>query len=249
MGSLAKTINTAHNRNAANDMNSKNITQIYNSSYSSVTDSVYNQVVDSFAAGLVYQASKDYDSIQGKNGWYYVEKTSSGYSNMTWDTTENLWRGSNAACMILGGGVQHPDVSDSVRKWVAPYSGTLLVSANGNLRKGDTTGGDGVNVRLLKNDTMLWEAYITATDGIGISFPDRIVEVNAGDALYFELNKNVNHYCDTTVWDPIIEYKDPYVRYDYDANGRLVYIYKCGLPIIKIFYDNNGNLLRKEINP
>ena len=153
-----------------------------------------------------FQASTDFSTVQGNNGWFYMEKTSTGYVNMTWDSSNNRWTGNNGLCLIWDS-AQHPDVTDSVRKWVAPYSGDILITANGNIRKQNTGGGDGVKVRLFKNSVLLWEGAVGGTDGVGIKFPDRVEKVNTGDALFFEVNLNSNHLYDGTIWDPIIEYK------------------------------------------
>jgi hypothetical protein len=155
----------------------------------------------------VYQASADDNATQGYRNWYYMEKSAAGYKEMTYDTASHCWKGS-AACCQINGGWQHPDVNDSVRKWVAPYSGSIMVTSNGNIRKSDIGGGDGVIARLVKNSNLLWETKISWNDGVGVNFPARVIEVNAGDALYFEINQNGNRNYDSTIWDPTIEYKE-----------------------------------------
>ena len=153
----------------------------------------------------IYQASTDFSSTQGYQNWYYVEKTTSGYLNMSWNAAGGYWNGVNSWCRVAKEW-QHPQANDSVRKWVAPYSGTIIVSSNGNVRKIDASSGDGVKVRFLKNSALLWEEVISGTDNVGVCFPERVVEVNVGDVLYFEVNQNGTEYYDITAWDPVIEY-------------------------------------------
>lgn len=155
-----------------------------------------------------YLASTEFSAIQGQNGWYYMEKDSSGYINMTWDAVDNCWKGSSGWERVYSN-FQHPNNNASVRKWVASFNGTIIIASNGNIRKANY-GGDGVTVRLFKGNYKLWEADISGTDATGISFPQTILEVKANEEIYFELHKgkddSYNSAYDATYWDPVIKY-------------------------------------------
>ena len=199
-----------------------------------------------------FQASKDFNAKQGLNGWYYMEKTDNRYAELKWNSSNNQWQGSKGY-LIVGNNYQHPDNYNyiSVRKWVAPVSGNIIITSNGNIRKQDTSGGDGVIVKVYKNDIEIWSNSIAGTDGKGVSFPARSLEVKEGDAIYFEVSGNGDIYYDMTIWDPRIDYMgrgmgEKYT-YIYDASKqRLDYIAVDGKPLVVFIYDNNGNLLSKK---
>ena len=127
---------------------------------------------------------------------------------MTWDAANNRWLQAGTSC-IAANSWQHPDVNDSVKKWVAPASGTVVIRASGNISVGSGTGADGVRVKVLKNSSNIWPAsgWQTISAGGSVSFPQQTVTVNAGDALYFIVNRNGNASFDTTQWEPVIEYR------------------------------------------
>ncbi len=116
-----------------------------------------------------------------------------------------VWKGSQPY-VLIGAGTQHPDAYDSVRTWVAPTSGTIVVT--GTARMGGS-GGDGVNVTVKKGNDVLWGP--NAIDGSdtdsGVSH-DFQVSVNAGDRLYFIVNRNGNNYYDATLWNPVVTMLD-----------------------------------------
>ena len=52
----------------------------------------------------IFQASVDFSSVQGNNGWYYVEKTSNGYTPMIWDAVNSRWHGGYTSCLLWNSG-------------------------------------------------------------------------------------------------------------------------------------------------
>jgi hypothetical protein len=150
-----------------------------------------------------FLASDGFSNVQGKNNWYYQFWNGSSYSNMSFDSTNNAWLGTYPNLVSSTG--QHPGVStDSVRKWVAPQSGTINIT--GNVAKSDLRSGDGVSVKVLKNSTNLWSALIAYNDGVGRNI-DVTTNVVTGDAIYFILNRNGSELYDSTNWNPKIAYK------------------------------------------
>ncbi len=149
-----------------------------------------------------YTASVDFSSTQGMYQWYYQQWNGSTYSNMSWISGSGWWKGDQAYCLVMGNR-QHPDTNASVRKWVAPSSGT--VSIKGNARK-ESSGGDGVTVKIMKNSSVIWGPYdIAYNDLTGISHQFS-VSVSTGDAIYFIVDKKGNNSSDTTLWDPSVYY-------------------------------------------
>jgi RHS repeat-associated protein len=161
-------------------------------------------VDQSNAPQTTYTASTQFSSTQGQGQWYYQYWNGSSYIDMTWDATNNVWTAPQLYLWVWSNG-QHPgSIGDSVRKWVAPRAGTVHVT--GQVRKGDTTGGSGVNAKVLLNASTLFNQDIAYNDGVGYAV-DLTVTVAAGDAVYFRVNANGNTNNDSTAWDPTIEYQ------------------------------------------
>ncbi|MGF7036582.1 subtilisin family serine protease/N-acetylneuraminic acid mutarotase [Paenibacillus mucilaginosus] len=152
-------------------------------------------------------AESDFSEIQGKNNWYYQEWNGTSYVDMTWDPSNQRWKGAGQYSLNMKDGL-HPEGTDAVRKWVAPTDGRVQIT--GRVFKGSLTGGDGVQVRILKNTVKIWPAGaewqdIAFNDGIGAQV-DTSIDVKAGDALYFIVNQKSNNGYDTTRWSPTITY-------------------------------------------
>ncbi|HEY0827263.1 MAG TPA: hypothetical protein VGE40_04145, partial [Bacilli bacterium] len=154
-----------------------------------------------------YSASSGFSSVQGTNQWYYKQWSGSSYSDMTWDSTNSRWKGSQDN-VLVGSSWQHPDTYDSVRAWKAPSAGTVRVT--GTVKKDSNNGlGDGVYAKIIKNGLQIWPssgwAYITADNFTGFAH-DISVAVTANDFIYFVVNKIGTNSSDTTVWDPTVQY-------------------------------------------
>ncbi|WDN56123.1 SpvB/TcaC N-terminal domain-containing protein [Streptomyces clavuligerus] len=121
--------------------------------------------------------------------------------------------------------VGNSPLMDSVRRWVAPYDGTVRVE--GPARLVEDTGAeraaydkaDGVRVTVQHNDTELWAQRIGPDDYIGFA-PTGVgaVQVRKGDAFYFRVQSVLDGMYDTVAWDPRITYTDG-VAAGTDANG------------------------------
>jgi RHS repeat-associated protein len=95
---------------------------------------------------------------------------------------------------------------DAVRRWLAPYDGTVQITGAARLRTGSPQG-DGVRVAIQLDGAELWSATIAAGDTTPKP-PENVasVPVKAGDRLYFRtsaLDDARDHIVD---WDPVIEY-------------------------------------------
>ncbi len=162
-----------------------------------------------------YRLAEDWSSVQGKNQWYYLEGNDSNYSEMTWNDSGNSWKGTHQYNLIRGNAHIHPDIKDSVVGWKAPTQGDITIS--GNPRKHNIACGDGVNVKIMKNDTQLWPAegwqHIEAADNAGIAHELKTT-VKPNDMIYFVVNKKDSNSCDGMVWNPFIEYGPQAVSID-----------------------------------
>lgn len=121
-------------------------------------------------------------------------------------------------------------LQDTVRRWVAPYSGTVSVAGAATYDPRDDTGkswtpahGDGVRVAIQRNGDELWHAGMT-TPGATVS-PTGVggVTVQRGDHIYFRVQSVDDGAGDRVDWQPVIDYTS--VQNDTstapaDVNGR-----------------------------
>ncbi|MCD9023743.1 hypothetical protein [Cohnella silvisoli] len=155
-----------------------------------------------------YAATADFSFTQGNWNWFYLQASGSTYSNMTWNSVDHRWNGAYTYNIISMPDQMHPDVNDTVRGWAAPKTGTVRLT--GTVKKSASgIGGDGINVKIMKNGTQIWPAggwqLIGGADTTGIAY-DFSMSVNQGDNLYFVVNRNGNNGFDATAWNPKIEY-------------------------------------------
>ena len=117
----------------------------------------------------------------------------------------------------------HPLV-DTVRRWVAPFAGTVRVT--GDVRLVADTGperaaypkADGVRVAIQREGGELWSRQIGATDYTAHT-PAEVdsVAVERGQRLYFRVQSNADGAFDRVAWDPQIVYTG--VPDSTDVNG------------------------------
>ena len=109
---------------------------------------------------------------------------------------------------------------DTVRRWLAPWSGAVKVTGPITLAGADSR--DGVRVAIQKNGTELWSATIPPGGTATVSPPDTIIPVFKGDRLYFRVQSIDDGAADAVNWAPVITYQDaegdlaPFL----DANGQ-----------------------------
>ncbi|WP_436791207.1 SpvB/TcaC N-terminal domain-containing protein [Yinghuangia sp. YIM S10712] len=121
---------------------------------------------------------------------------------------------------------------DTVRRWVAPFSGTISIAGAVRLAQ-DTADArarsqtaDGVRVAVQHKDTELWADRIGPRDNsehipTGV---DRIT-VARGDCVYFRVQSVSDGALDQTSWDPVITY--PGLADSVDVNGLPAYRYQA----------------------
>jgi RHS repeat-associated protein len=121
---------------------------------------------------------------------------------------------------------------DSLRRWVAPFDGTVAVTGAVQLRNAGAADRprfarpDGVRVAIQHEDDELWSQTIAAGD-FAAHAPDGVdaVQVHRGDRLYFRVGSNFDGSGDQVSWDPRVAYVG--VPDLTDVNGLTPYAYQA----------------------
>jgi len=103
---------------------------------------------------------------------------------------------------------------DTVRRWVAPYSGTVSISGNVTLIEDTSTErglyqtADGVQVSIQHNGSELWPRTTILPDDYTAKVPTGVsaIPVSKGDALYFRVQSIFDGKYDQVEWNPVITY-------------------------------------------
>lgn len=163
----------------------------------------------------VAQASADFASQQGFREWFYLISTAPGsltFTRMPWDG--NRWYrwccdpNYNPEMRISDGGAFPSRRHDVARLWINPYEGQLHIYGTARKEAGAGRGGNGVLVRIVQNQDVLWEHTLGGYDTTGVNF-DLTVRATPGDEFYFIVNALGNDTADNTVFDPTIELLHP----------------------------------------
>ncbi len=152
-----------------------------------------------------YRFSTSFSSSQGE-GHFYYRQYSGSYSDMTWDATNDRWQGIDRNCLI-GAGWMHPDAHEAALGWQAPAAGQVTIQSF--IERPDAQG-DGVRVRVVKNGAQIWPSgawQIVAPRLVAQS--SLMVDVAAGDMIYFHVDPQAEITHDTVFWDPVISYATP----------------------------------------
>jgi RHS repeat-associated protein len=100
---------------------------------------------------------------------------------------------------------------DTVRRWIAPFAGTVRITAPVSLTgvAPDDHPADGVRVAIQHNGSELWAETI-AYDDTDPHTPTGVdaLSVSAGDRIYFRLQSVEDGAYDQVAWDPEIVYVD-----------------------------------------
>lgn len=178
------------------------------------------------SSAVTTTASADFSGTQGSDRWSYMYLadlnlgTEHFWSPMYYDSPTGRWKVTGSTTAFIGYNWQHPDLGPNgvrsvARIWRAPADGTIHVT--GIVKKGDTTGGDGVQVKVMKNRTKVWPTtewqYLAYNDSTGIS-SDFYLDVKANDKIFFVVHPYVTTAYDKTEWDPTIAYEPIASAYD-----------------------------------
>lgn len=168
------------------------------------TNALYRWRIEVGTHGDFYRQSTDFSTVQGPR-WFYQYGTS--LTNMTYDATNARWHGTDAFDLIYPWSLHPGNTEKPTLTWVAPKAGSVRIS--GTVRDGDIGCGDGVTESLLLNSTPL-ATFPNIANGDIIGYTHDIVHsVATGDHIYFSVGSGSanNNYCDSTMWDPSIEYQ------------------------------------------
>src|SRR5439155_11408502 len=131
---------------------------------------------------------------------------------------------------------------DPVRRWTAPYNGSVNITGQVRLLAAAPTSysaADGVRISIQKNGTELWSATISnpadltprAITGLAS------VSVSKGDNIYFRVNSRDDGRYDAVSFDPTITYNSVDTT-KVDENGMPAYVFSAssdfafgGLPL------------------
>jgi len=156
-------------------------------------------------------ASQQFSGVQGANGWRYQDKVDGTWQDITTYVDSGhlgqpQWRDETGG--YVWPGALHPGPSnDTALVWVAPRAGTVDIF--GRASKAPDPSGDGVVVRITKNDQVIWgPRTVAGADTSGVETDVADVHVTAGDHIRFEINNNVTPNSDSTSWDPIVAYPE-----------------------------------------
>lgn len=161
-----------------------------------------------------FLASTGFSTTQGQNQWDYLFSVDqeTTFAPMTYDSATNLWQGGETDCLVSTNW-QHPGPSqcDSARTWVAPDSGSVTLTANGDISVDtncpNSTNTNGVQIRVLLNGVQLWPAtgWQTIPNGGTFSFPSVTTSVQVADQIQFVVaHASITNECDATTWDPLV---------------------------------------------
>ena len=167
----------------------------------------------------VYKKTDAYSSCkgeQGKDGWYFMYKDSTGaYIDMTW--TDNKFKGIGGESVdehFIVPGYDAPTVVG----WEAPYTGTVTLTAQDNTvyRNGPYPTGEDVIATMKLNNEILtddngketrWVFDNTCYNGSGNqSYTVTNLHINKGDMIYHEVDCGTNNTGAAIYWKPIITY-------------------------------------------
>ena len=182
-------------------------------------DTPYTEQV--YPLGTVWDAGRDFSDVSGQNGWSAVYFDASKTPHVTtWRTndTDPELTGWISAQWLSDGGIfgrvndrymQVQDGRSPARCFQSPVTGVLRITGQPkkhNIAGAGDVNDDGVNVSILKNDTVVWgPVHIARDDDTGIPH-DILLDVNKGDKIYFLAEQVGVDWYDDIEWVPQVEY-------------------------------------------
>ncbi|MEJ2747574.1 MAG: toxin TcdB middle/N-terminal domain-containing protein, partial [Anaerolineae bacterium] len=96
---------------------------------------------------------------------------------------------------------------DTVRRWVAPFNGTVSISGDVTLSPpAGTTSVDGVRAAIQVDGNELWNATITTPNTAVTPTGVSNINVTKGNEIYFRVGSIDDGAGDQVLWDPVITY-------------------------------------------
>lgn len=164
---------------------------------------------------LVAQASADFSNQQGFRDWFYLTSTAPGssqYVRMPFDS-DGTYRWCchatySSAMRVWRAGAYPSARNDAVRLWVSPYDGQLHIYGVARKEPRFGAGGNGVLVRILQNESVLWEYILGASESSATAFDLNTIS-KPSDNFYFIVSARGDDYGDSVLFDPTIELLHP----------------------------------------
>lgn len=115
-------------------------------------------------------------------------------------------------------------LQDTVRRWIAPFKGTVSIDAPVTLdpqpdplRPDEPYDGDGVRVTIEHGRDTLWAGRLQTPGQVATPTAVGAIPVTPGDAIYFRLQSVDDGRRDQVKWDPVVQYVGR--SEDLDVNG------------------------------
>jgi hypothetical protein len=184
--------------------------------------------------------------IQGKDGWYLLEKEKDNYIELKWDLDKEIWKSSYDEGQIKD---NHLILDNSVLafKWVNEVETSYNFSINiVSSISDDKNSEDGkISFKIVKKGKSILERNIEI--GEIFSLKDYIVDLEKNEEVYFTFEKsNVESLIDLIVDKDIVEKKEFNAKKDFSSNqsyGGWTYIEKNDDKISELNWieDNSEN--------
>jgi RHS repeat-associated protein len=121
---------------------------------------------------------------------------------------------------------------ENVRIWVVPYTGSINIRGIAKMKLFSEFMGDGVKIKIQKNEVNYLTDSLDANDSIGKSINIQNLLVSKGDTLFFRLLSKNSRMADRVEWNPNIKYTSVSMGIDLsdsiDANGINMFEYNYG---------------------
>lgn len=151
-----------------------------------------------YVSGNTYTFLNDFSNVQSQRGFTYTNGSGQAFA-----FANGRWSGAEASQVIFAPVIHPGTTQPSVLTWTAPSTG--IWHFTGNLRDGDTGGGDGVDVLIKKNAStvLLGTTTIANGDTTGVNF-NITASLVAGETVSVVVSPKGNNQNDTTVLDPFV---------------------------------------------
>jgi uncharacterized protein (TIGR03437 family) len=160
-------------------------------------------------------SSADFSGTQGAHNWFYGYFPGGNVNAFTqlpmYNTQSNQWQHNTFGppwTLLAANSRAHPNGTNdgaeewAVRRWVSQVA--ALVRISGHLAKNDVNpAGTGVFGRIYLNQSLIYEHFLTSTDGIGVDYV-LTAQVKPGDTLDFGVAPNKTDSYDSTTFSAYI---------------------------------------------
>jgi hypothetical protein len=147
---------------------------------------------------LEWHFAADLGQAQGDRFWVCFERVNGASELLTWNAAQSRYANGDGT-VLIGPGWMHPGASRAAElAWWAPYGGRATVTLSA--ADADATGGDGVQVEVALNDTVVW-GPVDVPNGGSVQHTLK-VDVAQGHMLAFRTSSGAaqDPLYDSTAW-------------------------------------------------